>query len=88
MYIHYHSGLGSPEGVAIDWIGRNIYWTDSESDSIEVANLDGLNHKVLVEDVKNPRAIVMDPVAGYAMHFILHIIFYICKEVLKKGHIN
>ena len=41
-----------------------MYWTDSESDSIDVAKLDGTNHKVLAENIKNPRAIALDPVAG------------------------
>ena len=58
------SGLGSPEGIAIDWISRNMYWTDSVSDSINVAGLDGSNRKVLFNDIKNPRGIAVDPVAG------------------------
>jgi len=58
-------GLGSPEGVAVDWISKNLYWTDSGTDRIEVSRLDGTHHKTLFsEDLVNPRAIVVDPVRG------------------------
>ena len=26
--------IGSPEGIAIDWASRNIYWTDSMRDTV------------------------------------------------------
>lgn len=39
----------SPEGIAIDWIGRRIYWADSLKDTIEVASLDNATlHSVLI----------------------------------------
>uniref|UniRef100_A0A4W6FVJ7 Low density lipoprotein receptor-related protein 5 n=1 Tax=Lates calcarifer TaxID=8187 RepID=A0A4W6FVJ7_LATCA len=41
------SGLDSPDGLACDWLGRKLYWTDSETNRIEVANLDGTSRKVL-----------------------------------------
>ncbi|XP_033112246.1 low-density lipoprotein receptor-related protein 6-like [Anneissia japonica] len=60
------SGLISNDGLACDWIGRKIYWTDSETKRIEVANLDGSSRKVLFwEDLDQPRAIALDPVNGY-----------------------
>lgn len=55
----------SPEGISIDFVSRNIYWTDSELDIIQVANLDGTNKKTLIsDDLVNPRAIVADPYKG------------------------
>ncbi|XP_064621672.1 nidogen-1-like isoform X2 [Lineus longissimus] len=58
-------GLGSPEGVAVDWLTGNIYWTDSILDRIEVSRNDGTNRKVLVDSgLVNPRAIVTDPLGG------------------------
>lgn len=58
--------LGSPEGIAIDHLGRNIFWTDSQRDRIEVAKLDGTQRRVLFEtDLVNPRGIVTDSVRGY-----------------------
>lgn len=35
------NGLGTAEGLAIDWIAGNIYWVESKLDQIEVAKLDG-----------------------------------------------
>ena len=58
-------GLKSPEGVAIDWVGKNMYWTDSVLDRIEVSRLDGTNRKMLFdEDLVHPRAIAVDPIRG------------------------
>ena len=59
-------GLKSPEGVAIDFVGRNMYFTDSELDFISVADLNGENQKVLHQTkLVNPRAIAVDPQRGY-----------------------
>lgn len=53
----------SPEGVAIDWISRRIYWTDSAKDTIEVASLDDptLRATVISKNLVNPRGIAVDP---------------------------
>jgi len=66
----FYVGLGSPEGVAIDWISKNLYWTDSGTDRIEVSRLDGTHHKTLFsDDLVNPRAIVVDPVRGSVPYY-------------------
>uniref|UniRef100_A0A4W3II11 Low-density lipoprotein receptor-related protein n=1 Tax=Callorhinchus milii TaxID=7868 RepID=A0A4W3II11_CALMI len=60
------SGLVSPDGLACDWLGKKLYWTDSETNRIEVANLDGSLRKVLFwQDLDQPRAITLDPARGY-----------------------
>ncbi|XP_041966314.1 low-density lipoprotein receptor-related protein 5 isoform X1 [Alosa sapidissima] len=60
------SGLESPDGLACDWLGRKLYWTDSETNRIEVANLDGTSRKVLFwQDLDQPRAIALDPAHRY-----------------------
>lgn len=57
--------LGSPEGVAIDHLSRTVFWTDSLKDRIEVASLDGLQRRIIVDsDLVNPRAIITDPFSG------------------------
>ncbi|XP_064603510.1 low-density lipoprotein receptor-related protein 6-like isoform X2 [Liolophura sinensis] len=60
------TGLVSPDGLACDWLGKKLYWTDSETNRIEVSNLDGSHRKVLFwEDLDQPRAIALDPLNGY-----------------------
>lgn len=57
--------LESPEGVAVDWLSRNLYWTDSVTDTVSVSTLDAQHHKVLFDtDLVNPRAIQVDPTDG------------------------
>ncbi|KAF4521231.1 hypothetical protein B566_EDAN005442 [Ephemera danica] len=53
--------IGAPEGVAVDWISRNIYWTDSTLKRVEVASIDlPRRRKVLVsEGLVNPRGIAI-----------------------------
>ena len=63
-------GLKKPEGLAVDWIAKKLYWTDCrdsdwERNRIEVANLDGTNRKVLFwKNLGLPRAIAVDPRKG------------------------
>ncbi|KAG7267428.1 hypothetical protein CRUP_021333 [Coryphaenoides rupestris] len=60
------SGLLSPDGLACDWLGGKLYWTDSETNRIEVAELDGALRKVLFwQELDQPRAIALDPERGY-----------------------
>ncbi|KAG8306441.1 hypothetical protein J6590_046757, partial [Homalodisca vitripennis] len=55
-----------PDGIAVDWIARNMYWTDTGTDRIEVARLDGRARKVLInEDLVEPRAVAVAPEHGW-----------------------
>nr|XP_042899679.1 low-density lipoprotein receptor-related protein 1 isoform X4 [Parasteatoda tepidariorum] len=62
-----HAGsVQSPDGLAVDWIGRNLYWCDKGKDTIEVSTLDGRFRKVLIrKGLQEPRAIVLDPYQGH-----------------------
>uniref|UniRef100_A0AAQ6A889 EGF-like domain-containing protein n=1 Tax=Amphiprion ocellaris TaxID=80972 RepID=A0AAQ6A889_AMPOC len=58
--------LHSPEGLAVDWVHKNIYWTDSGNKSISVATGDGRKRKVLIAtELNEPRAIAVDPHQGF-----------------------
>ncbi|XP_067895206.1 uncharacterized protein nid2a isoform X2 [Heterodontus francisci] len=60
-----NSGLISPEGLTIDYLHRNMFWTDSGLDKIETAKVDGSQRQVLVDtDLVNPRAVVVDSLKG------------------------
>uniref|UniRef100_A0A3Q2PC38 Low density lipoprotein receptor-related protein 6 n=1 Tax=Fundulus heteroclitus TaxID=8078 RepID=A0A3Q2PC38_FUNHE len=59
-------GLDYPEGMAVDWLGKNLYWADTGTNRIEVAKLDGQHRQVLVwKDLDSPRALALDPAEGY-----------------------
>ncbi|UYV76345.1 LRP5 [Cordylochernes scorpioides] len=56
------SGLVSPGGLAVDWSGDLIFWTDSGMARLEVSRLDGSARRVLVwRDVEKPRAVAVHP---------------------------
>lgn len=63
------SGIRHPDGVAIDWIGNNVFWTDSGKDHIGyvgVARLDGSFKRILIwHGLDEPRAIALDPSRGW-----------------------
>lgn len=59
-------GIGTTQGLAVDWVGQNIYWIESDLYQIEVAKLDGSLRTVLIAgNMSNPRAITLDPREGY-----------------------
>lgn len=69
-------GIKSPQGIAIDWVARSLYWTDSENDNIEVIRLDGSSRKILInEGLDEPRALAVDPTRGLAVVFYF-VTFY------------
>jgi sugar lactone lactonase YvrE len=54
-----------PDGLAVDWVANNLYWTDAGTDRIEVSRLDGANRKILISrGLQEPRAIAVDPGRG------------------------
>ena len=67
--------LQSPEGIAIDWLSRHVYWVDSGKRTIEVANMESRSHKILVDScdvcdydnccLKKPRGLAVDPSSRY-----------------------
>lgn len=60
IHLCVFSGLLTTDGLAVDAIGRKIYWTDTGTNRIEVGNLDGSMRKVLVwQNLDSPRAIAL-----------------------------
>jgi integrin beta 2 len=61
----HNTTLRNPDGIAVDWLGRNLYWCDKTTDTIEVSKLDGLYRKVLVKTgLQEPRGLAVHPFRG------------------------
>ena len=59
--------MPAPDGIAVDWIADNLYWTDADTNKVEVARLDGRYRRVVVSsNLQQPRAIALYPQNGYA----------------------
>ena len=65
LVFHHLADLDNVEGISVDWIGNNLYWTnDGYRKTISVARLERASQtrKTLLEgDMSHPRAIVVDP---------------------------
>lgn len=57
-------GLEYSSHIAVDWVGRKIYW-GSEGGSIEVSEMDGsFRHTLINDGIEKLSAIAVDPVEG------------------------
>ena len=53
------------DGLAWDWIGQNVFYTDTGLNRIGVVATVGLYHTlILAYGLDEPRAIALDPMAG------------------------
>ena len=58
-------GLKYPDGIALDVVGRKMYWTDTDTDKIQRANLDGSDVQDLVtQGLRVPDGIALDIEVG------------------------
>lgn len=65
MQVIVGSNVRYCHGLAVDALARNIYWTNTDTDRIEVSRLDGSSRKVLVNEyLDEPRAIALDYTRG------------------------
>ncbi|XP_030748487.1 very low-density lipoprotein receptor-like isoform X1 [Sitophilus oryzae] len=54
------------DGLAVDWVYEHLYWTDTGTNTISLANFDGQMRKILIRDnLEEPRAIAVDPLEGW-----------------------
>ena len=56
-----------PEGVALDWLSRVVYWTDPGKRTVEAASMDDPNNMRIVlfdEMIWSPRGITLNPTSG------------------------
>ena len=60
-----NQSLSNADGLAVDWVGRNLYWTDGDFKTISVCKLDGKHRHTLIDTfLGKPRAIVLHPDTG------------------------
>ncbi|CAH0560459.1 unnamed protein product [Brassicogethes aeneus] len=61
-----NANLTSPDGIAVDWIANNIYFTNTGNKVIEVVRLDGSHRKTIIKKgLNDPRSIAVFPRRGY-----------------------
>uniref|UniRef100_H3BGS9 Prolow-density lipoprotein receptor-related protein 1 n=1 Tax=Latimeria chalumnae TaxID=7897 RepID=H3BGS9_LATCH len=66
VQVLHRTGLSNPDGLAVDWVGGNLYWCDKGRDTIEVSKLNGAYRTVLVNvGLREPRALAVDVRNGY-----------------------
>lgn len=59
-------GAEAVQGIAVDWVANNLYWTNPQSDVIEMCRLNGSDHFVVIaDDLEKPGAIAVHPGSGY-----------------------
>lgn len=72
----FDSGVTVTESIAVDWVGRNLYWTDFVLETIEVSKMDGSHRTVLIsENITNPRGLVLDPRTEWDFFFFKYAYF-------------
>ena len=58
-------GLGMVEDIAVDWMTKNLYFTDATYKHIAVCSENAVNCMALITtDVEKPRALVLYPTEG------------------------
>lgn len=56
----------TPTSIAVDWVNNKIYVCDTHNQKIDLMELDGSHHTVVIsQNLTSPLDIVLDPVRGY-----------------------
>lgn len=60
------SHISQVESVAVDWIGKNLYWVDSALKHIDVTTKEGMHRATLIsENIAKPRSLAIDSRFAY-----------------------
>ena len=58
--------------LAVDWIGDKLYVADAIGQKVDVFELDGRWHAIVLgSNLSSPADIALDPTVGYEIHIIL-----------------
>ena len=75
----------SPDGMAVDWVGRNLYFCEASEATIYVSKLNGFNLKQLVTTgLKEPRGMVVYPQEGKNRRVIMEILIRMAISILIR----
>lgn len=59
-------GTWSPVAIAVDWVGDKLYVADAVGQKIDVFELDGRRHAIVLgSNLTNPSDLGLDPTLGY-----------------------
>ncbi len=58
--------LPNAQGLAVDWISRNLFWTsyDTNKKQINVAHMDGSFKNAVIHGLDKPHGLVLHPILG------------------------
>ena len=55
----------SIKSLSVDWISKNIFWTDFLHGNIKISNFNGsLSANLISDELESPQDIVVDPIKG------------------------
>ncbi|KAI8503927.1 hypothetical protein Bbelb_179950 [Branchiostoma belcheri] len=60
-----YAGGSNIEGIAVDWVASNLYWTEKSHGQIQVTRLDGGFRKVIVSGLDQPLGVAVHPREGF-----------------------
>lgn len=81
-YKTVYKGTYNATDIQIDWLGGNIYWTESDSLSVKIVTLSGRYNKLLARTLLSPRFLLLDPPKRF--EFIL----IDCLDITKFSQLN
>ena len=74
----FNDNIGVADGLTVDVAGRNLFWTSTSYNTIEVSKLDGSFRKILVwRNLDEPRDIIVDSEGGYVLRKISRLLIYL-----------
>lgn len=74
MFIFGFLDIPNAQGLAVDWVSRNLFWTsyDTSKKQINVARLDGSFKNSVIHGLDKPHCLVVHPMLGLVLALFFH----------------